>query len=440
MVASVDSVTSPDPTEAPLQQVASLSVLALGVGLAAGIGASVFVAAQHNLTHWLWNDLPGLLGSHAAPWWMVLTFPVLGGVLTFGATRLPGHGGHSPLAGFAINIGPREVASVLLAALASLAFGAVLGPEAPLMAVGTAIGALAMRRQQPAARQVMMIVGAMCAIGAIFGNPLITTILLLEMALAAGTALARPVILLPCLIGLASSYLLQVGVGDWTGLGATQMSVPGLAAYPSVRLVDLAVAVPLAIGVAVVAVAARLGALGVSTFAKRAPLATLTAAGAVTGLCALGVVLITDRSAELVLFAGQSSMVDYLGLASLGIGVVILAAKFVAYVVCLGGGFRGGPVFPLIALGTILAVLTSPLVGGDRAVPALVAAAVAAATAAGIRFPFTAVLLGVLLTVSAGPATTVPAIIGAVVGMLVRLAAEQRIPALAPGAPEASAY
>lgn len=434
MVASVNSVASPDPSEAPLQQVASLSVLALAVGLAAGVGAAVFVAAQHHLTHWLWNDLPGLMGLDAAPWWMVLAFPVVGGVLTFGATRLPGHGGHSPLDGFAMNIGPREVASVLLASLASLAFGAVLGPEAPLMAIGTAVGALAMRRQQPAARQVMMIVGAMGAIGAIFGNPLITTILLLEMALAAGTALARPVILLPSLIGLASSYLLQVGVGDWTGLGATQMSVPGLAAYPNVRLIDVGVAVPLAIGVAVVTIVARLGALGVSRFAKRAPLATLVAAGAVTGLCSLGVVLITGRSADLVLFAGQSAMANYLGLTSLGVGVVILVAKFLAYVACLGGGFRGGPIFPVIALGTIMAVLTSPLVGGGGAVPALVAAAVAAATAAGVRFPFTAVLLGVLLTISAGVATTVPAIIGAVVGMLVRLAAEQRIPALAPGA------
>jgi hypothetical protein len=38
-----------------------------------------------------------------------------------------------------------------------------------------------------------------------------------------------------------------------------------------------------------------------------------------------------------------------------------------------------------------------------------------------------------MLTISAGLATTVPAIIGAVVGMLIRLAAERCIPVLAPG-------
>jgi hypothetical protein len=43
-------------------------------------------------------------------------------------------------------------------------------------------------------------------------------------------------------------------------------------------------------------------------------------------------------------------------------------------------------------------------------------------------------VVGVLLTISAGPAATVPAIIGAVVGMLFRLAAERRVPSLAPGA------
>ena len=51
--------------------------------------------------------------------------------------------------------------------------------------------------------------------------------------------------------------------------------------------------------------------------------------------------------------------------------------------------------------------------------------AIAAAIAGGMRLPFTGALLGVLLTISAGPAITVPAILGAVVGMLTRLAADQ---------------
>lgn len=333
------------------------------------------------------------------------------------------------------NVGPREVFSVLAAALASLSFGAVLGPEAPLMAVGTAVGAFAFRGNQPMGRQVMMIVGAMAAVGTLFGNPLITSILILEVALTAGTAMASPMILLPSLIGLGTSYVLQVGLGEWAGLGSTQMALPDLAAYPNVRLLDLAVAVPLAIVVAVLTLTARLGALRLDLLARRSPLRTVVAAGAITGLCALAVMGITGRSYELVLFSGQTVMTEYLGLASLGIGaVVVLLAKLVAYAVCLGAGFRGGPMFPAIAIGTILAAVTSPLLGAGPST-ALVATGIAAATSASMRFPFTGVLLGVLLTATAGPAATVPAIIGAVVGMLVRLAGERKIPLLAPVTP-----
>ncbi|MFZ0530161.1 MAG: chloride channel protein, partial [Propionicimonas sp.] len=324
----------------PVGQIVKLSALALVVGLVAGAGASAFVAVQHDLTHWVWHELPSLIGFAEAPWWMVLLLPVIGGVLTYATFRLPGHGGHGPLDGFSLNIGPAEIVSAVLAALASLVFGAVLGPEAPLMAVGTALGALAVRKNQPAARQIMMIVGAMAAMGALFGSPLITSILLLEVALAAGATLARPTILLPSLVGLASGYLIQVGVAGWPGLGTMQMAVPGLAAYPSVRLIDLAVAVPLAILVTLLAIGARLGALRIAGLAKRSPLATIAGAGVVTGLAAVAVMLLTGGSYDLVLYSGQAAMPDYLAFTDLGMALTVLVAKFVAYTACLGGGFR----------------------------------------------------------------------------------------------------
>lgn len=420
----------------PLAMTTRLCALALGVGVVAGAAAYGYVALQHEVTHWLWHVLPGYAGFTEAPWWMVLLLPVVGALLTFATFRLPGHGGHSPLVGLSRDVGPRELVSALAAALASLSFGAVLGPEAPLLAVGTAAGALAFRANQPVGRQVMMIVGAMAAAGALFGNPLITSILMLEVALAAGATMASPMILLPSLVGLGASYVLQVGLGQWAGLGATQMALPALAAYPNVRLVDLAVATPLAIAVAALAILARLGALRVEGFARRSPLPTILLAAGVTGLCALAVTALTGMSYELVLFSGQTAMTEYLGLTALGTGIVVLVAKLIAYAACMGGGFRGGPMFPAIAIGTILAAMASPLVG-QGASTALVAAAIAAATSAGMRFPFTGVLIGVLLTITAGPAATVPAIIGAVVGMLIRLAAERRLPVLAPGAPVA---
>ncbi|MBK9697206.1 MAG: chloride channel protein [Propionibacteriaceae bacterium] len=404
--------------------IARLSVLAMVVGLLAGAGASAFVAVQHHLTHFLWVGVPEALGLEAAPWWLVLTLPVVGGALTWGAMQLPGHGGHSPLDGLRLDIGPHQVASVLLAALASLSFGAVLGPEAPLVAIGTAVGAAVLRSPQHPARQVMMIVGAMAGAGAVLGNPLVTTILLLELALVGGAQVARPAVLLPSLVGLGSGYLLQVGVGPWTGLGDVQLSIKTLPVYENVRLGDLLFGLVLAVVVALVAFLAQRAAGALARAGRKLPLLLLLAAGLVTGLAAVLVTLVTGQSSTLVVFAGQTSMSAYLALPTLGVAAVVLVGKFVAYVACLGSGFKGGSLFPAIALGTILASMGG-LVLGQEAVPALAATAIAAAIAGGMRLPFTGALLGVLLTISAGPAITVPAILGAVVGMLTRLAADQ---------------
>jgi H+/Cl- antiporter ClcA len=417
-------------------QILVLSGIGIAVGLLAGAGATLFVAVEHELQHLLWTDLPEALGQPQAPWWLVLALLVTGALITFLAEQLPGKGGHTPLHGFGIDIGPREVVSVIIAALGSLSFGAVLGPEAPLMAIGTALGALAFRDPTKPVRQVMMIVGAMAAVGAIFGNPLVTCVLMLEFAMLAGPRVATQLVLMPALAGMAASYVLQVGVAQWSGLGEAQLAVPGLPAYPQVQVVDLAVAVPLAVLVAFVAMGARLGAQRVAELAERSRLATMVGAAAIVALAAISVDAITGGGLELVLFSGQSAMPEYLAITSVGSAAVILLGKFVGYTVSLGSGFRGGAIFPAVALGVILATGATLLVGGTSTA-ALAAVGIAAGTAACMRMPFTALLLGVMLTYPAGGATTILAIIGTIVGLATRLAGERLAPALAP-APSAA--
>jgi H+/Cl- antiporter ClcA len=413
------------------QQVVALSGIAVVVGLVAGAGATAFVAVEHHLQQLLWEDLPAALGADQAPAWLVVVLLLAGAVLTAAALRLPGHGGHSPLDGFGLDIGPREIGSVVLAALASLSFGAVLGPEAPLMAVGTALAALLLRGADSRVRQIMIVVGAVAALGAVFGNPLVTSVLLLELVIAAGAAMAVPQVLLPALAGMASSYVLQVGLQDWSGLGEVKLGIPGLDPYPEVQWVDLAVALPLALLVAAVVMVARLGGLGVARLASRAPLATLVVAALVVAGAAIAVDAITGGGPQLVLFSGQSSMTDYLALTSVGTALVVLLGKLAAYAVSLGAGFRGGPVFPAIAVGIVMATAASLIVDGTSR-SALAATAVAAATAAGLRMPFTALLMGAVLTYPAGGATTVLAVVGTIIGLAARFAAEGRLPQLRP--------
>lgn len=423
-----------DPVAAPplARQITVLSVVALAFGVLAGAGASLFVGVEHHLQVLLWEDLPQALGHEGPPAWLVLALLIAGAGITLLALRLPGHGGHRPLAGFGLDIGPREITSVVIAALGSLSFGAVLGPEAPLMAVGTALGALAFRNPAKPAHQVMLVVGAMAAISAIFGNPLITSVLMLEFAMLGGPKLASPVVLMPALAGMASSYALQVGVEGWSGLGESQLAVPGLAPYGELHLADALVAIPLAILVAIVAMAARLGGERVAILAERAPAATLLGAGAVVAACAVAVEAITGGGVELVLFSGQSAMTDYLAVTSLGTALVILVGKFVAYTVSLGSGFRGGAIFPAVALGVLLSTAAAVLVPGTST-SALAAVGIAAGTAACMRLPFTALLLAVMLTYPAGGATTILAIIGTIVGLATRLAGEGYAPTLNPG-------
>jgi H+/Cl- antiporter ClcA len=415
-----------------VRQFALLAGVAVVVGLVAGAGASTFIWVEHSLQHWLWHTLPEDLGHDQIPVWMVFAILLVGAVLTYLARKLPGHGGHTPLSPFALDITIEKAGSVVLAALASLSFGAVLGPEAPLIAIGTALGGLAVRRRPRPVIMIMMLSGAMAAVGAIFGNPLITVILLLEMAIIAGPPLTTPPVLLSALASLAAGYVLQVGVADWSGLGEAQLGVPGLPPYPEVRIIDVLVAIPMSVAVAAIGMSARLLGADIEKFTIRRPLIGILAAAVVIATAASLVMVITDQNVDLVLFSGQSAIPDYLAMTSVTTAFLVLVAKFTAYSVSLGGGFRGGAIFPAIALGVLTVSILAQLSDDALSESALAAAAIAAATAATMRLPFIATMLGVMLTHPAGGATTVTAIVGTIVGLLTRMSAEQRFPGLAP--------
>src|SRR5215211_6601222 len=112
------------------------------VGIPAALAAAVFLAFVHDLQHWLWEDLPNAIGVSSPPWYLVIGLPVVGACIVLAARRLlPGDGGHPPLKG--IGGGPVPVShgpGIVLAAIGTLSFGAVLGPEGPLIALGAVVG------------------------------------------------------------------------------------------------------------------------------------------------------------------------------------------------------------------------------------------------------------------------------------------------------------
>jgi H+/Cl- antiporter ClcA len=98
-----------------------------------------FLTLVHFLQEWVFDDLPHGLGFSEVPAWWPLPVLGLAGVLVGLVIRyLPGGGGHSPAHGFQAGglPDPRHLPGVVVAAVVGLGLGVVLGPEAPLIAMG----------------------------------------------------------------------------------------------------------------------------------------------------------------------------------------------------------------------------------------------------------------------------------------------------------------
>src|SRR5580693_9922488 len=112
-----------------------LLVLAAALGVPVSAAAYGFLQLVSYLQGEVFTHLPDGLGFHGAPPWWPLPLLTVAGLLVAPAIRfLPGTGGHSPADGFKPGGGaptPAQLPGVLLAALGTLAFGVVLGPEAP---------------------------------------------------------------------------------------------------------------------------------------------------------------------------------------------------------------------------------------------------------------------------------------------------------------------
>jgi hypothetical protein len=134
--------------------------------------------------------------------------------------------------------------------------------------------------------------------------------------------------------------------------------VPGLPDHDGTRVVDLLMGAGVGVATALVVVAVMRLAHRVDGQRERGwgmP-GLLVAGGLAAGLLA-ALADLPAAGPQDVLFSGQASVPDLVEEDSAGIVLVLLAAKALAYAICLGCGFRGGPVFPAIFLGIALATL-----------------------------------------------------------------------------------
>ncbi|HTK24005.1 MAG TPA: chloride channel protein [Gaiella sp.] len=403
-----------------------LVLLGAGIGIPAALVAALFLALVHDLEHWLWHDLPDSLGHPSPPWYLVVGLPVVGALLVVIARALlPGDGGHEPLEGLAtaptpVSHGP----GVALAALGTLSFGAVLGPEAPIVALGSVVGVAAGRIASVGQRGSAVLSGAgeFSAISALFGGPIVAGMLLVEGGVAMGAALLP--LLLPGLVAAAIGYLVFIGFGSWGGLETQGLVVPNLPLYDGVHAGDLTVGIVVGLLAAVIVAAVRRLGTAVDGRGERLGMPALLLGGALAvGLLAEAAEVLGADPLD-VLFSGQASIPAVVGEDSTKIIIVLLVAKFLAYGVSLGCGFRGGPIFPAIFLGIALASLT--IVWFDVSPTLAVSVGTAAGMAAQTRLIVTPVLLSTLLVGSQGLDTAPAAVLATASAWLAMALVDQR--------------
>jgi H+/Cl- antiporter ClcA len=418
-------------------------VIAALLGVPVAVAAAAFMSLSHGLTTLAWTTIPDGAGWTAPPWWYVLVVPAIGGLLVAVCVRLPGRGGEPAVAGIALApLTPVQLPSALLAAVASLGLGLVLGPEAPLTALGLTAGLVAsraLRRGTPGA-QLLVVAGAFAAISTVFGGPLPSALLLFELVARSGTVRSAALgqALVPGFLASGTAALVFTGVDHWPGVAQTVMQLPPLPDYPTIRLVDFAWGVLVALVAAVVAAGARRSAKEIAARAAKLPtVVLLCAAGLAVGGLAVGFRVITGQPVDLVLFSGEDALPQIVAETSAGVLALLLLVKGIAYALSLGAGFRGGPTFPAVALGVAVGVLGAIVLPGMDLTPAVIAGLAAAASAA-LGLSFFGALLAALLAGSAAGETIPIAVVASVIGWLVAKALEQRAARHESAEPQAS--
>ena len=410
-----------------------LLVFAAVIGVVVSLASWGFLELINQIQLGVFNDLPGDLGFNTVPWWWPLPVLGLAGLpVAFAIVRLPGNGGHIPANGLQMGTTePNMVPGVVLAALATIGLGLVLGPEAPLIALGGGLAVFSVNLAKKDAPPQMLVVlgaaGGFAAISAIFGSPIVAAILVIEAAGLGGAAL--PLILIPGLMAAGIGSLVFIGMGDWTGLSTSAYSLAPLhlSAFTHPTWGQIGWTIVIGLAAAIVTIPVRRLGLATAGFVPKKPFVIIPAVGLVVATLAIVFDQITDKGVNEVLFSGQSALpglVEHAGAWSLGTLALLFLCKGLAWSLCLGS-FRGGPTFPAMFLGAVGGIAATHLPGMPSSLG--IAVGMGAMIAAVLKLPLSAIVIAFALTFTGGTALVPLVIVGVVVAYLATLGLEARL-------------
>ena len=411
---------TPDPVEL-LRSRSYLVLLVFGalVGVVAAAVAYFFLKAVQEVQHFVFTSLPGEIGfSHEPLWWPLPCLALAGLLVALTIRNLPGTAGHKPAEGFKTGspVLPIELPGIVLASFATLSLGVVLGPEAPLIAIGSGLGVLILRlvrRDAPAtAIAVIGAAGSFAAVSTLLGSPIVGAFLLMEAAGIGGAILG--VVLVPGLLAAGIGSLIFVGLDNWTGFGTLSLAVPQIPHAGSPRGAEFLWAIGIGVAAAILGTAIKRVGLALQPIVERRILVLTPLVGLTVGGLAIAFAKATGRSSSQVLFSGQNDLAPLIHNAaswSVGALTILIVCKALAYGVSLSS-FRGGPVFPAMFIGAAGGIALShapglPMIAG-------VGMGIGAMSATMLGLPLTSVLLPSLF-LQADALTLMPLVIVSVV-------------------------
>jgi chloride channel protein, CIC family len=413
-----------------------LLVLGALIGVPVAVAAYFFLDGVAEVQTYVFGTLPGDLGFESQPaWWAIPPLALSGLLVALTIRYLPGTAGHRPAEGFKASgpVAPIELPGIVVAAFATLSLGVVLGPEAPLIAIGSGLGVLAVHLvKRDAPQQASVVIGAagsFAAISTLLGSPLPAAFLMMEVAGIGGALLG--VVLAPGLLAAGVGSLIFIGLDNWTGLGTFSLAIPDIPSAGSPGVSEFLWAIVVGVIAAILGLGVKRLALLLQSIVERRMVLLMPIVGVAIGVVVLIFVEVTDKSSAEVLFSGQDQLPGLIeGADSWTVGALLMVVlcKGLAYSLSLSS-FRGGPIFPSMFIGAALGIALSHLPG----LPMIAGAAmgIAAMMVAMLGLPLTSVLV-VSLFLQADGLTLIPLIIVAVVVSWVVSARLTPAPAPAP--------
>lgn len=299
----------------------------------------------------------------------------------------------------------RDLPARMIAAVATLGFGGVMGLEGPSLYLGASVGAAIQSRFQRFFRsvdhRVLMVSGAAAGVAAIFKAPATGCVFALEVPYQ--DDFARKM-LLPALVASASGYLAFVAVHGTASL------IPGRGS-PALSAADL-------MGAIVLGIVAGLVARIFTALLRRAKTiesgARVWLRVAVSGAVLALIAWSGDQLAHkpVAIGVGYSTIVWALEpRRAIWLLLAILVLRCLATAATVSGGGVGGLFIPLVVTGALLGRAAGALVPGFDDHLALVVG-VAAVLGAGYRVPLAAIVF--VAEATGRPGFIVPALLAAV--------------------------